>query len=735
MGIIQKIEEKLGGNKSTATDDVNNTSNVHSSSTHPTTGSSNLTNPTSTSTTGHGTSDITGGTSGEGSHLASHNQKHDGLTGSHGAQHLSATSALPGSHSSNVHGHTLNPTTGHQTTGTVGGQGVGQGSHSTGHSQQHSGMPGSFPAEHTSATSALPHGSHTTSTNAGSHIPGTAATGAQQGSVLPGHGHDNVVGSHASSTHAGSHIPGTATSGSHQGSVLPGHGHDNVIGNQTSHSAPGQTGLTGSHDTNTTSGLRNETHPPHGAQTSSHHAGTAGHSHDNATTSTHNNQSGGGMAGLLNRIPGIGNKNNDKHAHDSNTYTSTRGPEEGVGGHHVSSGPGQHNTLSSNTAHNTPAQPFDPYSSEGQRTALNASNDAHHDGAQHRKSSIKPVSGPHATLENHSAIPTAGGVKVGDGPFEQDRSYDPTAKTAHITSDASGNSHPNHGHGHQTGPDNRGMMDKAKDTLSSKRTNHPDDPITGTNFDQKNAGGLTGSHQTHGLQGQSVHQGGLTGASHSQTGHSGLGSSDVHQSGLNDHAHSGLSGSHGQMQPSHLGSSNVHQGGLTGGSHGGLSSDNHGQTQHSALGHSGNLTSGTSANQPLAHDQSFADRHAPGVGSTTGNVGHSTTNPLSSHNQSHSAVGGMASNTGNPLSSNDHFPSSNIPQVQSGSHNNTANPLTTHNASSNIPGTQSHSTAGGVGHSSANPLSNTHDNASGGHYQAGYNDAMARQQAEQSRRL
>jgi hypothetical protein len=435
---------------------------------------------------------------------------------------------------------------------------------------------------------------------------------------------------------------------------------------------------------------------------------------------------------LLNKIPGIGHKDHDKHAHNNahQTHDQTSGVIPGqsaVGGHHAASGPEHHN-LSSTTAHNT---------------ALNSGSDRH-SGPDHRKSSIKPVSGPHASLENHNAIPTAGGVKVGDGPFEQDRSYDPTAKTNHITSGVPSETH---GHGH-TAPDNRGITDKAKDTLSSKRTNHPDDPITGTNFDQKNSGHGQTQHSGVGNSSLAQSHGGLTGSSHTQSGHgglgfsnvhstsvndhtrtglfsdtygqtqhSGLGSSNVHQGGINDYSHAGLSsnthqsglnnsshsglssGTHIQSQHSGLGSSNVHQGGINDHSHAGLSSNthqsglnnpSHGQSQHVGFGSTGsNLTSGTSASQPLSHDQSFADRHIPGAGNTS----------TSGHNTS----------TGNPL---------------------------THNTSSNVPGTQTHSGLGGVGHSSTgNPLSsNTHNNASGGGYQTNYSEDIARQQAEQSRR-
>lgn len=56
----------------------------------------------------------------------------------------------------------------------------------------------------------------------------------------------------------------------------------------------------------------------------------------------------------------------------------------------------------------------------------------------------------------------------------------------------------------RVGEDHRGMMDKAKDALSSKRSNHPDDPISGTNYDQKNR-----DQYTQGTQGSN-----LTGSEH-----------------------------------------------------------------------------------------------------------------------------------------------------------------------------------------------------------------------------
>ncbi|SMQ51521.1 unnamed protein product [Zymoseptoria tritici ST99CH_1A5] len=94
-----------------------------------------------------------------------------------------------------------------------------------------------------------------------------------------------------------------------------------------------------------------------------------------------------------------------------------------------------------------------------------------------------------------------------------------------------GNTYSTHDqHGHDAGPDNRGMMDKAKDAMSSNRSNRPDDPVTGTNYDQNNrnthdnyghtgAAGVAGSN-TH-------HQGGLTG-SNTHTSH---GVHDQHNAG------------------------------------------------------------------------------------------------------------------------------------------------------------------------------------------------------------
>lgn len=98
--------------------------------------------------------------------------------------------------------------------------------------------------------------------------------------------------------------------------------------------------------------------------------------------------------------------------------------------------------LGSGQQHNTPREPFDPYSSKGQQTAANAADQragygasqnraeagdmgsrsyasgqdvqrSPHGGVTNQVSDLK--TGPHSHLENREAVPTAGGQRVGSG--------------------------------------------------------------------------------------------------------------------------------------------------------------------------------------------------------------------------------------------------------------------------------------------------------------------------------
>lgn len=86
-------------------------------------------------------------------------------------------------------------------------------------------------------------------------------------------------------------------------------------------------------------------------------------------------------------------------------------------------------------------------------------------------------------------------------------------------------------------------MDKLKDKLSSKRSDQPDDPISGTNFDQKNRENFTdtttGTSTAPHHSGSTHHQqqqpgvGGIT---------SGVDNAHIVGSGTGSHSHGGSAG-------------------------------------------------------------------------------------------------------------------------------------------------------------------------------------------------
>ncbi|GIZ44886.1 hypothetical protein CKM354_000807100 [Cercospora kikuchii] len=81
-----------------------------------------------------------------------------------------------------------------------------------------------------------------------------------------------------------------------------------------------------------------------------------------------------------------------------------------------------------------------------------------------------------------------------------DRPDDPVSGTNYGQSDSygSGNNTSSYGDSSYGGNDNRGLADKAKDKLSSDRSDRPDNPVTGRNFDQDTSssgyGGNTSSY-------------------------------------------------------------------------------------------------------------------------------------------------------------------------------------------------------------------------------------------------
>jgi hypothetical protein len=153
-----------------------------------------------------------------------------------------------------------------------------------------------------------------------------------------------------------------------------------------------------------------------------------------------------------------------------------------------------------------------------------------------------PVTGTNYDQTNRNTH--GGGMTGSNGPYNQSGSglaghNTHNTHNTHGSGIAGSNTH--NTHGHNAGPDNRGMMDKAKDALSSKRSNHPDDPVTGTNYDQNNHnthGGITGSNDPYSQTGSGLH--GNTHNTHNTHG-SGIAGSNTHAThGTHDtHGHAG----------------------------------------------------------------------------------------------------------------------------------------------------------------------------------------------------
>ncbi|CAK1365086.1 unnamed protein product [Cercospora beticola] len=79
-----------------------------------------------------------------------------------------------------------------------------------------------------------------------------------------------------------------------------------------------------------------------------------------------------------------------------------------------------------------------------------------------------------------------------------DRPDDPVSGTNYGQSDSygSGNNTSSYGDSSYGGNDNRGLADKAKDKLSSDRSDRPDNPVTGRNFDQDTSSSGYGGNNT-----------------------------------------------------------------------------------------------------------------------------------------------------------------------------------------------------------------------------------------------
>ncbi|KJX93218.1 hypothetical protein TI39_contig4363g00005 [Zymoseptoria brevis] len=234
----------------------------------------------------------------------------------------------------------------------------------------------------------------------------------------------------------------------------------------------------------------------------------------------------------------------------SNTAYNNAGVHQTAGDKMQNALPGQHGN-----AHDAHGNPVD-LSGPGHNTHAGAHTGSHAGG-------LTGAHGTHKTHNTHAGPDNRGMMDKAQDAMSSNRSnrpddpvtgtnYDQNNRNTHDNYGHTGagvagsnthhqggltgsNTHTSHGvhdqHGHNAGPDNRGMMDKAKDALSSKRSNHPDDPVTGTNYDQ-NTHNTHNTHSTVGVTGAKdpYHQTG-TGihgnTTHHQTGPSVTGS-NVH---------------------------------------------------------------------------------------------------------------------------------------------------------------------------------------------------------------
>lgn len=202
-------------------------------------------------------------------------------------------------------------------------------------------------------------------------------------------------------------------------------------------------------------------------------------------------------------------------------------------------------------------------------------------------SATHTIRDPHANKENYDAIPEAGGLKVGSGPFEHDRSYEPVG---------SGHSHGHHG----ITTNHSAVPSQAQATHSAGRNKVPH---AQTHAQSQHATGLGHNQTRTGLDNsQSDLTGGSIGnqtlhSSTSRTQQDGVGHNGASHTELgNDHSR--LSGNSTVQQPLHPAHTTAphhpdsisHNGGIASGKH----------TQSTAL----------SAGTPNEYSQSMAQHQA-----------------------------------------------------------------------------------------------------------------------------
>ncbi|KAF7193452.1 hypothetical protein HII31_05232 [Pseudocercospora fuligena] len=370
---------------------------------------------------------------------------------------------------------------------------------------------------------------HGTFTGEGSHLQsGTNTTTGGVHGTTGSYGVNpatSATGGGIGGTHSGSNIPGTH-SASGVGNTHAGGG---ITGSHTGSHIPGSSTTTGS------SGITGGTHPlvtSERREAGLTGSGVGGTHTGNNIPGTHGTHSGSAITGTHTGSHVPGTHTGTTHTGNSALGSSHRAEAGDVGSRDYVPG----GTTVGQGMHNTTARtPVDPYTSKGQRAMADAHEGRqHHSGHHTATQDTDFVPGSHPAAQNPSAIPTAGGERVGsipggNGPYDDTRTHD-----------------------------NRTTMEKMKDKVVPSRTDRPDDPLTGENYGQPShpshtgshtthgIGGTTGSHNTHGI-GSTTGSHNTTTGSHGLTGHHGQTTSAAtplaHDSGFNDrHAGAGTAG-------------------------------------------------------------------------------------------------------------------------------------------------------------------------------------------------
>lgn len=495
MGLISKLEDKLSGNKSHSTTEdqkLREQQEIDSTRTHGTTNTPQ------------------GGLTGEGSHLG-HNTTAGGVTGtSHGTHGTTTGSHNPLSSSNDTYG-----TTGHGTsTGLTGGS---HGTHGT-TTGLHNPLSSST---NTHGSSGITGGTHPLVSGDNSRVSGTGI-GSNTHHTGTGIGHNTHGSGITGTSTTGNDALGSShrreagdigsrgyTSGTHNTGTHGTHG-SSLTGQDSQDFVPGSHPAANNPEAIPTAGGQKVGGVGEGIGHSSHHTGvhqTTGDKVKNALPGQHGNAhdaygnpvnvdrtTGGGLTG--------------------GTHSSVGGPTHGSSGltgtHGTSGLTGTHGNTGSNF--NSSAQPLgqDPSFTDrhtgpgvGSGLAAGAAGGAGLAGASHHHNDPTHHSGSGLTGNTHGSGLTGnthgsglGSNVPGSGLSGAHQDEYSRGQQAAYQQHHSGLGNTSSVPGAYPEADNRTMMEKAKDKLSSKRTDYPDDPTTGTNYGQQTGGahGVTGTH-------------------------------------------------------------------------------------------------------------------------------------------------------------------------------------------------------------------------------------------------